>query len=323
VRPSIVCLDDFTLNPGDNPWTDVEKLGDLITYDRTPVELIVERAADAEIILANKTLLSSATIAKLEKLRFISVLATGYNVVDVKTAMDRGIPVSNVPIYGTDAVAEFVIALILNFTKRVQLHADFVRSGEWTTCSDFCFWHNSYFVELAGKTIGIVGFGRIGRRVGELAHAFKMKVIAFDDYKENVPAYPFEWREIRQLFAESDFVSLHCPLTDSNKGMVNKTLLPMMKKSAFLINTARGLLVEEKDLAYALNSGMIAGAACDVLSEEPPKSDNPLLSAKNIVITPHIAWAALEARRRLMKTTAENIAAFLSGNPQNVVNSLK
>lgn len=320
MKPKIVCLDGHTLNPGDNPWIEVEKLASLTVYDRTPPELIAERAKDAEIILTNKTPLSAETLGMLPKLKFIGVLATGYNIVDVKYARGRGIPVSNVPIYGTDAVAEFVMALILNFTKKTEYHSELSKNGEWAKSPDFCFWRNPSFFELSGKTLGIVGFGRIGGRVGELASAFKMKVIAYSNSHSAERSYPFEWKSIPEIFAESDFVTLHCPLTDSNRKMVNRELLSKMKKTAFLINTARGLLIDEQDLADALNSDTIAGASCDVVSEEPIKNDNPLLKAKNITVTPHIAWAALEARQRLMKTTAENISAFMSGKPINIVN---
>jgi glycerate dehydrogenase len=317
---NIVVLDGYTLNPGDNPWDGVSKLGALTVHDRTPTDKIVDRAKDAEIILTNKTPLSAETLAALPKLRFVSVLATGYNIVDTKAAAARGIVVSNVPVYGTDTVAEFVMALILDFTKQPALHGAWVKEGEWTNCPDFCFWRNPNFRELADKTIGIIGFGRIGQRVGGLAHAFRMKVLANDNWHGAKVAYPFEWREIDELLAESDFISLHCPLTPENHGMVNSRLLARVRKTAFLVNTARGPLVNEADLAEALNNGVIAGAACDVVSVEPIRPDNPLLKAKNLTITPHIAWAAREARQRLMRTTAENIAAFLAGTPVNVVN---
>jgi len=316
---NIVVLDGHTLNPGDNPWDDVAKLGALTVHDRTPADQIIARAKDAEIVLTNKTPLGAGTIAALPKLRFISVLATGYNIVDTQAAAERGIVVSNVPVYGTDTVAEFVLSLILDFVKQPALHSGLVKAGQWTSCPDFCFWRNPNFRELAGKTIGIVGFGRIGQRVGELAHAFRMKVLAKDNWHGAKVAYPFEWRELDELFAESDFISLHCPLTPESNGMVNSRLLARMRETAFLVNTARGPLVNEADLAEALDNGVLAGAACDVVSVEPIRPDNPLLRAKNITITPHIAWAAREARQRLMRTVAENIAAFQAGKPQNVV----
>jgi glycerate dehydrogenase len=314
----ITVLDGYTLNPGDNSWEEVSKLGTFVCHDRTPGELIVERAKDADILLTNKTPLSADTLAKLPKLKFISVLATGYNIVDVKAARARGIAVSNVPIYGTDAVAEYVFALLLNFYRQPQFHSDLVKQGEWSK-SEWCFWRTP-LTEMAGRTIGIVGFGRIGRRVGEIAAAFKMKVLANDPLQTNPPSYPFAWREVPELFAESDVVTLHCNLTPENTGMVNKALLERMKPAAYLINTSRGPLVKDADLAEALRQGKLAGAALDVISTEPIPADNPLLKAPNITITPHIAWAALAARRRLMQITAENVAAFLTGKPINVVN---
>lgn len=315
----IVVLDGYTLNPGDNPWTAIAELGDLTVYDRTPAEEVVERAREADIVLTNKTPLPAAVLERLSKLRFIAVLATGYNVVDAATARARGIPVSNVPIYGTDTVAEYVLALVLNELRQPQLHGELARRGEWAGSGDFCFWRKP-LVELAGLTMGIVGFGRIGRRVGELAAAFKMKVLAHSPRRLDPPAYPFEWRELPELFAEADIVSLHCRLSPETEGMINREMIARMKQSAYLINTARGQLVNEHDLAEALNSGRLAGAALDVVSEEPIREDNPLLRAKNVTITPHIAWAALAARQRLMKTTADNVAAFLAGRPINVVN---
>jgi glycerate dehydrogenase len=315
----IVVLDGYTLNPGDNPWDDVAALGELTVHDRTPPEQILERASGAGIILTNKTPLTAATLEQLPGLRYIGVLATGYNVVDIAAARARGIPVSNIPVYGTDAVAQFVFALVLEHCHHVAQHAAAVKAGEWARHGDFCFW-NSPLIELAGKSMGIVGFGRIGRRVGELAHAFGMHVLAYDAFRGAEPPYPVQWRELPELFAEADIVSLHCPQTDANTGMVNRDLLGRMQADAFLVNTARGGLVNETDLAAALNAGRIAGAACDVVSVEPIRPDNPLLSARNMILTPHIAWAALASRRRLMRMAAANIAAFLAGRPENVVN---
>lgn len=315
----IVVLDGYTLNPGDNPWTEVEKLGEFTVYDRSAADQVIERARDAEIVLTNKTPLSRETIAKLPRLQFIGVLATGYNIVDIEAARERDIPVSNVPVYGTDAVAEYVFALVTNHFRRPVLHAELVQKGEWKKSGDFSFWRTP-LAELAGKTIGIVGFGRIGRRVGELAAAFKMEVLAHDTYHGNPPDYGFAWSEVDELFSRSDVVTLHCNQTPENTEMVNKALLSRMKPSAFFVNTARGGLVNERDLADALNNEALAGAAVDVVSSEPIKEDNPLFSARNILVTPHIAWAALEARIRLMETTAENIRAFQAGKPINVVN---
>jgi glycerate dehydrogenase len=317
----ITVLDGFTLNPGDNPWTEVEALGSLTVHDRTTAEEILERAQSAEVLLTNKTPLTARTLEGLPKLRFISVLATGYNVVDCAAARSRGILVSNVPEYGTESVAQYVIALLLAHCHQIGRHDQLVRQGEWQKRGDFSFWV-SPLQELAGKTIGIVGFGRIGRRVGELAHAFGMKVLAQDVQTTTPAPYSgFEWESIEGLFAHADVVSLHCPQTLENVGMVNHRLLSLMKPSAVLINTARGGLIHEKDLAEALTQGKIAGAALDVLCEEPIRPDNPLLRAPNCVLTPHIAWATLEARRRLMAVTAQNIAAFLGGHPIHVVNA--
>jgi len=316
----IVVLDGYTLNPGDNPWDEVAALGELTVYDRTPRDRIVERARDAAIILTNKTPLSAETLDMLPNLEFITVLATGYNVVDVAAARARGIPVSNVPVYGTESVAQFVFALVLELCHHVAAHSASVERGDWSNSADFCYW-NTPLIELAGKRMCIIGFGRIGRRAGELAHAFGMEVLASDVSPGRDPAYaPFAWRSIEEVFAEADIVTLHCPQTPENAGFVNAALLGRMQRHAFFINTARGGLVNETDLADALNRGAIAGAAVDVVSSEPIAPGNPLAGARNCLITPHIAWATLAARRRLMKTTAENIAGFIQGTPINVVN---
>jgi len=316
----IVVLDGYTLNPGDNPWDEVAALGELTVYDRTPRDRIVERARDAAIILTNKTPLSAETLDMLPNLEFITVLATGYNVVDVAAARARGIPVSNVPVYGTESVAQFVFALVLELCHHVAAHSASVERGDWSNSADFCYW-NTPLIELAGKRMGIIGFWRIGRRAGELAHAFGMEVLASDVSPGRDPAYaPFAWRSIEEVFAEADIVTLHCPQTPENAGFVNAALLGRMQRHAFFINTARGGLVNETDLADALNRGAIAGAAVDVVSSEPIAPGNPLAGARNCLITPHIAWATLAARRRLMKTTAENIAGFIQGTPINVVN---
>ncbi len=315
----IVVLDGYTLNPGDNPWTTVASLGELVVYQRTALDQIVPRAAEADMVLTNKTPLSAATLAQLPRLRFISVLATGYHIVDTAAARARGIAVSHVPEYGTDSVAQHVLAVLLHFCHQPALHDRLIREGQWQQCGDFCFWETR-LIELTGKRLGIVGFGRIGRRVGELAHALGLEVLAYDIRPANPPAYqPFSWQSIEVIFEESDVVTLHCPQTPDNAGMVNRALLSRMKPTALLINAARGGLVHEQDLADALNQGTLAGAALDVLSREPPSADQPLLRAKNCLLTPHIAWATLEARRRMMAITAENVAAFLQGKPQNVV----
>ncbi len=315
----ITVLDGHTLNPGDNPWAPIEALGELTVFDRTPADQIVGRAKDADIILTNKVPLSAETLAQLPNLKFISVLATGYNIIDTAACAPRGIPVSNVPIYSTDSVAEFVFSLILDFTKRAALHSELAKQGTWESSPDFCFWQNPNFTELAGKTLGIIGFGRIGQRVGELGAAFKMNILAHSRSRSAEAGFPFQWASTEEILAASDFISLHCPLTPETQNMISVATLAKMKPTAFLINTARGALIDEQALADALNSDLIAGAACDVVSAEPILPSNPLLHAKNLTLTPHIAWATIEARLRLMAITAENIAAFLDGKPIHTV----
>ncbi|HEY7088596.1 MAG TPA: D-2-hydroxyacid dehydrogenase, partial [Tepidisphaeraceae bacterium] len=302
-----------TVNPGDNPWTPLEKLGELTIYEHTPDDQIISQARGHEIVVSNKAPLNAPTIAQLPDLKFIAVTATGYNNIDVQAAAKRGIAVANVPEYGTDSVAQFTFALLLELCHQIGLHDRAVRDGEWTRVRDFSFWKTP-LIELAGKTMGIVGFGRIGRRVGDLARAFGMKVLAYSPSQQGTT--------LDQVFSQSDVVSLHCPLTADNREMVNAAMLAKMKRSAFLINTARGLLVSERDLADALNSGRIAGAAVDVVSQEPIRPDNPLLRARNLIVTPHMAWAALEARQRVLQATAENVAGFIAGKPINVVNGV-
>ena len=315
----ITVLDGHTLNPGDNPWTAIEALGELTVHERTPADRIIERAEVADIILTNKVPLSAQTLAQLPKLKFVSVLATGYNIIDTAACAARGIPVSNVPVYSTDAVAEFVFSLILDFAKRPALHSELAKEGAWESCPDFCFWENPHFRELAGKTLGIIGFGRIGQRVGELAAAFKMNILAHSRSRSAETTFPFRWASIDEILESSDFISLHCPLTPDTHGMISSSSLAKMKATAFFVNTARGPLIDEQALADALNSGLIAGAACDVVSAEPILPTNPLLRAKNLTLTPHIAWAATEARQRLMAITATNITAFLAGKPIHTV----
>jgi glycerate dehydrogenase len=316
----IVVLDGYTLNPGDNPWTPVASLGELVVYDRTSEAEIVPRAVDADMILTNKTPLSASTLAQLPRLRFVSVLATGYNIVDVAAARAQDVVVSNVPEYSTDSVAQLVLAGVLHFCHRAAQLDQLIRDGEWQRRGEFSFWI-APLIELAGKQIGIVGFGRIGRRVGEIAHALGMSVLAYDVQPGPLPDYqPFRWESLEAIFEHSDVVTLHCPQTADNQRFVNHALLTRMKPTALLINAARGGLVHEPDLADALNQGVLAGAALDVLSSEPPPADHPLLRAKNCLLTPHIAWATCEARQRMMAITADNIAAFLQGHPRNVVN---
>jgi glycerate dehydrogenase len=316
----IVVLDGYTLNPGDLTWEGFERLAPIEVHDRTEPSKIVERAKDASFVLVNKVPLSAETLAQLPKLRYIGVLATGYNVVDVKAAKERGIPVSNIPTYGTASVAQHVFALLLSLSNRAQAHADATRAGSWTTSKDWCFTLTP-LMELSGKTLGVVGFGRIGRNVGEIGHALGMRVIAFDSVQTNPPAFPgFRFAPLEELLAESDVVSLHCPLFPETQGMINENTLRLMKPTAFLINTSRGPLIVDQAVADALNEGRLAGAGLDVLSVEPPPASNPLLTAKNCLVTPHIAWATKEARARLMQLAVENFAAFLQKAPQNVVN---
>ncbi len=316
----IVVLDGHTLNPGDLSWEGVAASGELVVYDRTRPEQVRDRAAAAPIVLTNKTLLDADTLRDLDALRFVSVLATGFNVVDVAAASRRGIVVSNVPEYGSSSVAQHTFALLFELANRVGLHDAAVRAGDWGRSPDFCFWHATP-VELHGRTIGIVGFGRIGRRVGEIAHALGMRVLATPSRAlPDRPGYaPFGWADLDQIFCESDVASLHCPLTDDNHAFVDAGRLAQMKPTAYLLNTARGALIDESALAAALASGAIAGAGLDVVATEPMPDDHPLRRAPRCVVTPHIAWASLAARRRLMEATVDNVRAFLSGTPIHVV----
>lgn len=316
----IVILDAYTLNPGDLSWDWLHTFGEVVIYDRTPAEAVVERARDAEVVFTNKTPVDGAALRALSRLRYIGVLATGYNIVDVATAKELGIIVSNAPAYGTASVVQHTFALLLELCVHIQRHSDSVYAGDWCRSPDFSY-TRSPLVELSGKTMGIVGFGDIGRKVGEVATAFGMKVLATGRQpREPRVGETFEWVGLEELLRRSDVVSLHCPLTPDTKGMIHKERLRMMKQSAFLLNTSRGLLIVEEDLAEALDTGVIAGAGLDVLSQEPPRSDNPLLRAKNCLITPHIAWATQEARSRMMAITQANLAAFAGGRPLNVVN---
>jgi len=307
---NIVVLDGYTANPGDLSWDEFHQLGSCAIYDRTPETQVVERAHEADVVLTNKTVLRRAAIAALPRLRYIGVLATGYNVVDTDAARERGIPVCNVPEYSTPNVAQAVFALLLELTNHTAHHAQTVREGRWTASNDFCYW-DFPLVELHGLTLGIVGYGRIGRAVAEIGRAFGMRVLACG-----------RGGDLEALLRASDVVSLHCPLTPETNQLINATRLATMKPSAFLINTARGGLVNETDLADALNNGRLAGAGLDVLSVEPPPPDNPLLRARNCLITPHIAWATRNARARLLQIAAANIRAWLAGRPQHVVNGV-
>jgi glycerate dehydrogenase len=315
----IVVLDGYCLNPGDLSWDGLEALGEVKVYDRTLAAEAEARAADAEAVFTNKTPLPADVLARLPRLRYIGVLATGYNVVDVDAARRAGITVTNIPTYGTASVAQFVFALLLELCHHVGLHSEAVRAGEWSRSADWSFW-KAPLIELEGKTMGIAGFGRIGRATARIADAMGMRVIANDTVQTNPPAYDgFRWTPIEDLLGESDVVSLHAPLFPETKHMINRRTLGLMRPSAFLINTSRGPLVEDQDLADALNDGRIAGAGLDVLSIEPPPESNPLVQARNCLVTPHIAWATREARKRLMDLAVENLTAFVKGVPQNVL----
>lgn len=316
----IVVLDGYTLNPGDISWDGLKALGDLTVYDRTKPEDVVSRIGDAEIVYTNKTPLTRETFAACPSLRFVGVLATGYNVVDVEAAKEKGILVANIPSYGTAAVAQFAIALLLELCHHIGEHSDCVKRGEWSNNQDWCFW-NYPLVELAGKTMGIIGFGRIGQDTGKIAQALGMKVYAYDQYQNpSLESETCRYVDLDTLFAEADVISLHCPLFPSTEGIINKENIAKMKDGVMILNNSRGPLIVEEDLRDALNSGKVAGAAVDVVSTEPIHIDNPLLEAKNILITPHISWAPKESRQRLMDIAVENLQCFIDGKPQNIVN---
>lgn len=311
---AIVILDGFTANPGDISWAAIEALGNCKIYDRTGEADVVARAADADIVLTNKTLITQKSLAALPRLRYIGVLATGYNTVDVQAAQQRGILVCNVPEYSTPNVTQAVFALLLELTNRTGHHSQTVHEGRWSASPDFCYWDGE-LVELAGRTLGIVGYGRIGKAVAAVGRAFGMQILAHRRSASDDPQFV----SLDRLLSESDVVSLHCPLVPDTKELINAARLAQMKPSAFLINTARGALIHEPDLAAALNAERIAGAGLDVLSVEPPLASNPLLSARNCVLTPHVAWATRNARLRLLEVTAANIRSYLLNRPQNVI----
>ena len=314
----IVVLDGYTLNPGDLDWKEISALGELKVYDRTAPGDIIERASGADALFTNKVVLTREIMANLPGLKFIGVLATGYNVVDTEAAREAGIVVTNIPAYSTQSVAQLAFAHILNFARQVDLHAHQVREGIWTGHRDFCFWSTPQ-VELTDKVLGIIGFGRIGQAIAKIGDAMGMKVI-FQNHrkKEDIPLYAKQV-SLDELLRSSDYISINCPLTEDNRGFINKVTLSLMKQDAFLVNTGRGPLINEQDLADALNSGKIAGAGLDVLSVEPAVEGNPLLTARNCYITPHIAWATREARVRLMDVAASNLKSFVQGNPVNKV----
>ena len=314
----IVVLDSYALNPGDLSWEEIEKLGDCTIYERTPPELFVERAKNAEAIFTNKVILSKEIIDQLPNLKFIGVLATGYNVVDIEAAKNAGVIVTNIPAYSTASVAQMVFSHLLNFAQNVSVHASSVSAGDWAKSIDFAYWKTPQ-IELVGKTLGIIGFGQIGQAVAKIGLAFGMKII-FNNRSKKESDINAKQVDLNTLLAESDFVSINCPLTSENEGFINKTTIRKMKPTAFLVNTGRGPLINEKDLADALNSEIIAGAGLDVLSAEPAAMSNPLPKAKNCFITPHIAWATFEARTRLMNIATKNLKFFIEGKPQNVVN---
>lgn len=316
---NIVVLDGYALNPGDLSWSGIESLGTLRVYERSTAEQVIERAKDADLILTNKVSITEAHLQALPKVKHIAVMATGYNIIDLEAAKKRGITVSNIPNYSTASVVQLTFALLLGLCNRVELHSDAVLNGKWSSAPDFSFQLTPQ-KELANKTLGIVGFGSIGQSVADVATALGMNILAYSrtqtdqSHRKN-----FQWVNINEIFKNSDVLSLHCPLTKETAGIVNKQHLSLMKNTAFLINTARGPLIQEQDLADALNNNQLAGAGLDVLSVEPPSPDNPLLSAKNCLITPHIAWASFEARSRLMGILKENLEAFQTGKAKNIV----
>lgn len=316
----LVVLDGHTLNPGDLSWDGLKHFGHLEVHERTSAAAVLERCKGAEIVFTNKTPLKEDVLAQLPDLKYIGVLATGYNVVDVDFARSVGIKVANVPGYGTASVVQLTFSLLFELCLHVQRHSDSVFKGDWVASTDFCYW-NYPLIELESKTLGIIGFGSIGQKVADVASALGMNVVAHSrtqtdqSHRKN-----FKWTSLDELLRDSDAVSIHCPLFPDTQNLINKDTLKLMKKSAFLLNTSRGPIVNEQDLADALNAGLIAGAGLDVLSVEPPASNNPLLSAKNCLITPHIAWATKEARARLMAIVEQNLAAYFKGNPVNIVN---
>ena len=317
----IVVLDGYTLNPGDLSWVELETLGQCTIYDRSPQDTVVERAHEAQIVLTNKTAISAEAIATLPQLQYISVIATGFNIVDVNAAAQRNIPVSNVPTYGTQSVAQMVFAHLLNLTQNIGYHAQTVTEGRWSACPDFCYWDRP-LIELCDLTMGLVGLGRIGQATARLARAFGMNVIAYDVARPDRIPEGCTFVELEELFRCADVISLHCPLTPQTTGLVNAERIALMKPGAFIINTSRGPLIDESALAEALNKGRIAGAGLDVLTTEPPESTNPLITATNCFISPHIAWATRAARERLLSVSVENVRSFLNGQLQHVVNGV-
>lgn len=315
----IVNLDGYTTNPGDQSWDWLGKYGEYKIYDRTNKEDIITRAKDADILIINKSVITAEMLDKMPNLKYVGLQSTGYNVIDCEAARKRGITVSNIPAYSTNAVAQLVFAFILQITNKVTMHSDAVHSGEWCECPDFCFW-KAPLAELDGKTIGIIGYGSIGKKVSKIADAFGMNVLVFTPHPKSEENAIVRFVNFDELLAKSDIITCHCPLNNKTENLIDKTALSKMKKSAIFINTSRGPVVDDKALADALNNGEIQAAGLDVLRVEPPSKDNPLLTAKNCYITPHIAWAAYETRARLLRILEENLKAFIEGKPQNVVN---
>ena len=318
----IVVLDGYTENPGDISWAPLQELGEVTVYDRTAYEespLIAERIGDAEVVVINKTPISKETIDKCPNLKAIAVLATGYNVADYKYAAEKGIPVMNVPVYGTDNVSQFAVSLLMEVCSHIGHHSDSVHAGEWASNVDWCYWHYP-MIEVSGKTAGIIGLGRIGTNTAKILRAMNVKVLAYDRHQHDAGKQVAEYVELDELLSRSDFIFLHCPLFPETEGIINKENIAKMKDGVILINNSRGPLVVEQDLYDALESGKVAAAAVDVVSTEPISKDNILLKAKNCIITPHISWATKEARERIMNTTADNIRSFIEGSPVNVVN---
>ena len=318
----IVVLDGYTLNPGDLDWDGLNALGEVTVYDRTSltdVQEVIERVGDAEVVYTNKTPMPKAVFDACPNIKFVGVLATGYNVVDVAAAKEKGIPVTNVPTYGTAAVGQFAIAMLLEICHHVAHHSDEVHKGRWETNADWCFWDYP-LIELAGKTMGVIGFGRIGQATGRIAKVLGMRVIANDEFPSEAGKEIAEYVTREELYAQADVIALHCPLFPSTEGMINKESIARMKDGVIILNNSRGPLIVEQDLADALNYGKVYAAGLDVVSAEPIKGDNPLLGAKNCLITPHISWAPKESRNRLMNIAVENLRAFVNGEPVNVVN---
>ena len=315
----IVILDGYCENPGDLSWDEFRKLGDVTVYDRTPANLIDERIGDADILIVNKIEITRDIMERHENLKYIGLLSTGYNIIDLEAARKKNIPVCNIPAYSTQAVAQHTYALLLEICNKVAHHSDAVMSGRWSNCEDFCFWDGS-LIELAGKTLGCIGFGSIGKAVAGIAHALGMKVVATGSRPTKEGEALADYVSTDELFAVSDVISIHCPLLPETKGLINKDNIAKMKDGVIILNTARGPVINESDLADALNSGKVLAAGVDVVSYEPMEADNPLLSARNILITPHIAWAPLDTRQRLMDIAVRNVQQFLAGHPVNVVN---